>query len=84
MSVGINRAASIFYNNPERFKRIVVSEKLLRRVDDVYLIDSTGSIIFSDISNPDNQFIIPSDEEFDESLKGNAVFVSRDLKIKPV
>ncbi len=82
MSVGINRAASIFYNNPERFKRIVVSEKLLRRVDDVYLIDSTGSIIFSDISNPDNQFIIPSDEEFDESLKGNAVFVSRDLKDK--
>ena len=52
------------------------------RVDDVYLIDSTGSIIFSDISNPDNQFIIPSDEEFDESLKGNAVFVSRDLKDK--
>ena len=82
MSVGINRAASIFYNNPERFKRIVVSEKLLRRVDDVYLIDSTGSVIFSDISNPDDQFIIPSDEEFDESLKGNAVFVSRDLKDK--
>ena len=74
MSVGINRAASIFYNNPERFKRIVVSEKLLRRVDDVYLIDSTGSVILSDISNPDDQFIIPSDEEFDESLKGNAVF----------
>ena len=51
-------------------------------MDDVYLIDSTGSVIFSDISNPDDQFIIPSDEEFDESLKGNAVFVSRDLKDK--
>ena len=29
MSVGINRAASIFYNNPERFKRIVVVKNYL-------------------------------------------------------
>tara|TARA_B100000963_G_C22627725_1_gene673268 strand:+ start:1712 stop:3487 length:1776 start_codon:yes stop_codon:yes gene_type:complete len=82
MSVGINRASSFFYNNKERFNKVVVNEKLLRRVDDVYLIDSTGNIIFSDLLNPDDEFTTPTEEEFDESIKGNAVFVSRNLKDK--
>ena len=34
MSVGLNRASSTFYTSPDRFKNIVRSEKILRRVDD--------------------------------------------------
>ena len=40
MSVGINRASVFYYNNQTRFLNIVKSEKILRRVDEVYLIDS--------------------------------------------
>ena len=44
MSVGLNM--SIYYSNPNRFKNIIRSEKILRRIDDVYLIDSLGNIYF--------------------------------------
>ena len=46
MSVGLNRASVFYYSNPNRFKNIMRSEKLLRRIDDVYLIDSLGNIYF--------------------------------------
>ena len=47
MSVGINRASGFFYSNQKRFNDIIRSEKLLRRVDDIYLIDSSGMFLSS-------------------------------------
>ncbi|MFL2889355.1 MAG: ATP-binding protein [Pelagibacteraceae bacterium] len=76
MSVGINRASGFFYSNPQRFNKIIRSEKILRRVDDVYLIDSFGNIIFSDTKKSNLKFLIPSEENFNESLKGIPVLVS--------
>jgi len=58
MSVGLNRAAYFFYDNKIKYSNIVKSEKLLRRVDDVYLIDSLGNIIFSDTLDSNKNFII--------------------------
>ena len=82
MSVGINRASNLFYSNPKRFKDIVRSEKLLRRVDDIYLIDSTGSIILSDTQTTENNFITPTDLEFDKALEGLSVIISNDTENK--
>ena len=45
MSVGLNRSSGFYYSNPNRFKQIMRSEKILRRIDDVYLIDSLGNIL---------------------------------------
>ena len=36
MSVGLNRASTLFYSSPERFKNIVRSEKFLRRINDIF------------------------------------------------
>ena len=82
MSVGINRASNLFYSNPKLFKDIVRSEKLLRRVDDIYLIDSTGSIILSDTKTAVNNFITPTDLEFDKALEGLSVIISNDTENK--
>ena len=49
MSVGLNRASVFYYSNPQRFRTIMRSEKLLRKIDDVYLIDSLGNILLSDV-----------------------------------
>ena len=68
MSVGINRISNEYYSNINRFKAFVWSEKVLRRVDDIYLIDSTGNIIFADTNNV-NEFIIPDDQSFFEAIK---------------
>ena len=82
MSVGINRASSLFYSDQKRFKNIVKSERLLRRVDEVFLIDSTGNIIFSDTRNPDIEFKIPNDKDFDKALEGVPVIISNNLENK--
>ena len=77
MSVGLNRASNFYYSNPNRFKGIMKSEKILRRIDDVYLIDSLGNVLMSDVRDITDEFIIPSDENYDEALEGKACFYYR-------
>ena len=82
MSVGLNRASGFYYSNPNRFKQIMRSEKLLRRIDDVYLIDSVGNILLSDVRDITDEFIIPSDEDYDQALDGKPVFITESLDNK--
>ena len=82
MSVGFNRASIFYYSNPNRFKNIVKSEKILRRIDDVYLIDSLGNILFSDVRDITEEFVIPSDENYDQVLEGKPVFITDNLENK--
>ena len=82
MSVGLNRASGLYYTNPNRFQNIVRSEKILRRVDDVYLIDSLGNILLSDVRDITEEFVVPADEDYDEALEGKPVFVSDNLENK--
>jgi len=82
MSVGFNRASIFYYSNPNRFKNIVKSEKILRRIDDVYLIDSLGNILFSDVRDITEEFVIPSDENYNQVLEGKPVFITDNLENK--
>ena len=82
MSVGLNRASGFYYSNPNRFKQIIRSEKILRKIDDVYLIDSLGNILFSDTRDISEEFITPDDEEYDQALKGKPVSITDSLENK--
>ncbi len=82
MSVGLNRASGFYYSNQNRFKSIMRSEKILRRIDDVYLIDSLGNVLLSDVRDISEEFIIPSDENYDLALEGKPVFVTDTLSNK--
>jgi two-component system nitrogen regulation sensor histidine kinase NtrY len=82
MSVGLNRVSNLYYSNQIRFKSIMKSEKILRRVDDVYLIDSLGNILMSDVRDIEDEFIIPSDEDYDQVLEGRPVFITNNLDNK--
>ncbi len=82
MSVGLNRASGFYYSNPNRFKAIMKSEKILRRVDDIYLIDSLGNILISDVRDITDEFIVPSDEDYNEVLEGKPVFITNNLENK--
>ena len=75
MSVGLNRASPLFYTSPIKFKNVARSEKLLRRVDDIFLIDSSSNIIFSDSSDIES-FENPNDGEFNKALEGLPVLIS--------
>ena len=82
MSVGLNRASNLYYSNLSRFENVVRSEKLLRKIDDVYLIDSLGNVLLSDVRDITEEFVIPSDEDYDQVLEGKPVFVSNNLENK--
>ena len=81
MSVGLNRASGLFYSSPDRFKNIARSEKLLRRVDDIFLIDSSANIIFSDSENNTN-FIKPTETEINKAIEGFPVLISNSKENK--
>jgi two-component system, NtrC family, nitrogen regulation sensor histidine kinase NtrY len=82
MSVGLNRASGFYYANPNRFKNIMRSEKILRRIDDVYLIDSLGNVLLSDVRDITEEFVIPSDADYDQVLEGKPVFITGSLDNK--
>ena len=75
MSVGLNRASNFFYSNTKQFLRIISAEKILRRIDDVYLIDSAGNILISEINTSSDKIFIPGEETFDEALTGVPVII---------
>ena len=82
MSVGLNRASSFYYSNLNRFKNIMRSEKFIRRIDDVYLIDSVGNILLADVRDVNEEFVIPTDEEYDQAIEGKPVFITNSLENK--
>ena len=82
MSNGLNRASTLYYSNPDRFKAIMRSEQLLRRIDDVYLIDGLGNVLISNIRDIADELIIPSDENYDQALEGKPVFITNNLENK--
>ena len=57
----LNKNVNIFYDNPKRFKNILISQKLIRDVDEIHLIDSVGNLIISTLSDYKN-FNQPTNE----------------------
>ena len=48
VSFDLNRYSSVFSSNPNRFKQFLRTQRLLRRVDEIYLLDGSGEILLSD------------------------------------
>ncbi len=57
----LNNNINIYYDNPNRYKNILRTQKLLREVDEIHLVDSLGNLIISTLEN-NNDFIPPTDE----------------------
>ena len=75
ISLDLNRYSQTFFSNPKRFSSIVRTQKNLRKVDDLYIIDSSGTILLADVSNPEDEFTIPSEEVFEKTLEGKPVSI---------
>ena len=82
MSDGLNRVSNLFYLNKKNFSNVLRAEKLLRRIDDVYLIDSQGNIMMSNTNNPIEDLIVPNEDEYNTAIEGNPVFISADQENK--
>ena len=76
VGMDLNRFSGILFSNPKRVQNSIKTQKNLRRLDEIFLIDSTGTILLGETNNPDDQFLIPSDEEFDNALNGKPVSIN--------
>ena len=76
MVLDINNKSSLYYENPKRFLNLLTSQRLIRRLDEVHLIDSSANIIMSNIVNPNISFVPPTEEAFEISLSGKPVRIS--------
>ena len=78
----LSRYSGVFFSNPNRFSQIVRTQKELRKVDEIYLIDSSGNILVANTNNPEDEFTTPSEEEFSKALEGKAVSIDRSIEKK--
>ncbi|MBO6484412.1 MAG: HAMP domain-containing protein [Pelagibacteraceae bacterium] len=78
----LSRYSGVFFSNPNRFSQIVRTQKELRKVDEIYLIDSSGNILVANTNNPEDEFTTPSEEEFNKALEGKAVSIDRSIEKK--
>jgi two-component system nitrogen regulation sensor histidine kinase NtrY len=56
----LNKSVNYYYDDPQKFNQILNTQKLLREVDEIHLIDSLGNLILS--SQNSTLFIPPSKE----------------------
>lgn len=73
MFLDVNNQSTVYYENPKQFLNILSSQRLLRRLDEVHLLDSSGNIIMSNIVNVYKDFVPPPEEAFILSLDGKPV-----------
>ena len=76
MVLDVNNQSALYYENPKRFLNLLTSQRLLRRLDEVHLLDSSANIIMSNIVDPTINFVPPSEEAFNISLTGKPVRIS--------
>ncbi len=58
VGIDLNKNVNSFYDNPNRFKNILIAQKLIRNIDEIHLIDSLGNLILS--TEAESDFIPPS------------------------
>ena len=72
----INNNSNLFYDNPSRFQNLIFTQRLLRKLDEVHLLDSSGNIIMSNIADNKVSFIRPPEEAFVLAAGKKAVAIS--------
>ena len=59
ISFDLNRNVKLFYDNKLEFSNLLRQQRLLRRVDEIHLIDGSGKQIISNSNNPSSEFVSP-------------------------
>ena len=73
MVLDVNNQSALYYENPKQFLNLLSSQRLLRRLDEVHLLDSSGNLIMSNVVDASKDFVPPAEEAFRISLNGKPV-----------
>ncbi len=70
VAVDINTKSSIYYESPRKFLNLLSTQRLLRKLDEIHLLDSSGNVFMSNVIDPNTKFIPPPDDAFLLSVDG--------------
>ena len=76
MLIDVNTKSNMFYDNPKLFANVIASQRLLRRLDEVHLLDSSGNIVMSNVVDTSLNFVPPPEEAFTRSLNGKPIRIT--------
>ena len=65
VAIDINRNAKLFHENPTILKDVLRHQRLIRRLDEIHLMDGSGSIIMSEVKDITLEFVPPLDKAFE-------------------
>ena len=82
IGLDLNKYYNVYFSDPLKFAQYLKTQRLARKIDEIYIIDSTGVILLKDTNNPDGEFKIPSDEYFNQALDGKPVSIDRSQEKK--
>ena len=76
MLLDIDRNSGLYYDKPLQFQKLLATQRLLRKLDEVHLLDSSGNLIMSNIIDSSQEFIPPPEEAFIKSLDGKPIRIT--------
>ena len=71
VAIDINRNAKFFHENPTILKDVLTHQRLIRRLDEVYLLDGSGNIKMSSVRDTTLEFVPPLEKAFELLTKDN-------------
>ena len=74
--IDVNTKTGLFYDNPKQFQNVLRSQRLLRRLDGIYLLDGSSNIIMSDVVDSSSDFVPPTEEAFNLSISGKPIRIT--------
>ena len=71
VAIDINRNANFFHDNPKILKDVLRHQRLIRRLDEIHLLDGSGRILMSDVRDVTLEFVPPLDEAYNLLVSDN-------------
>ena len=64
VAIDINRNSKFFHDNPKILKNVLRHQRLIRRLDEIHLLDGSGRILMSDVRDVTLEFVPPLDKAY--------------------
>ena len=78
VSLDINRNINLFYDDRQSFKNTLRSQRFIRRLDEVHLVDGSGNFILSSTSSNSTEFLPVPEKAFDMLTSENLPIIITD------
>jgi two-component system, NtrC family, nitrogen regulation sensor histidine kinase NtrY len=76
MQLDLNKQSALYYDNPNKFLQLLTTQRLLRKLDEVHLIDSSGILLMSNIIDSSSKYSPPPEEAIIRSLEGKPIRIN--------